>query len=75
MNEEKRRQLWKIIVEAGDYLQGQLPDHTNHPKGRNPYAHIAICVKSKFNQSYKDIDDSRFQEVLDYIEFLKKNPS
>ena len=75
MTEENRRKLWKIIQEAGDYLQGQLPDHLNHPKGRNPYAHVAICVKSKFNQSYKDIDDNRFQEVLDYIEFLKKNPS
>jgi len=25
MNEEKSRQLWKIIQEAGDYLMGQLP--------------------------------------------------
>ena len=57
MNEEKSRQLWKIIQEAGDYLQGQLPDHPNHPKGRNPYAHVAICVKSKFKQSYKDIEN------------------
>jgi hypothetical protein len=24
MNEEKSRQLWKIIQEAGDYLQGGL---------------------------------------------------
>ena len=72
MNEEKSRQLWKIIQEAGDYLQGQLPDH---PKGRNPYAHVAICVKSKFNQSYKDIEDEKFNEVVEYIEFLKNNPS
>ena len=75
MNEEKSRQLWKIIVEAGDYLHGQLPDHPNHPKGRNPYAHVAICVKSKFNQSYKDIEDEKFNEVVEYIEFLKNNPS
>ena len=75
MNEEKRRQLWKIIVEAGDYLQGQLPDHPNHPKGRNSYAHVAICVKSKFQLSYKDIEDDKFDEVVKYIEFLKKNPS
>ena len=75
MNEEKRRQLWKIIVEAGHYLQGQLPDHPNHPKGRNPYAHVAICVKSKFNASYKDIPDEQYDEVLKYIEFLKQNPS
>ena len=75
MNEEKRRQLWKVIVEAGDYLKGQLPDHPNHPKGRNPYAHVTICVKSRFKKSYKDIEDDKFQEVINYIEFLKKNPS
>ena len=75
MTEEKRRQLWKIIVEAGDYLQGQLQDHPNHPKGRNPYAHVAICVKSKFEKSYKDIPDEKFTEVVEYIDFLKKNPS
>ena len=75
MNDEKARQLWKVIQEAGDYLKDQLPDHPNHPKGRNPYAHVAICVKSKFEKSYKDIEDEKFQEVLDYIEILKKNPS
>ena len=75
MNDEKARQLWKIIQEAGDYLQGQLPDHPNHPKGRNPYAHVAICVKSKFEKSYKDIPDEKFTEVVEFIEHLKKNPS
>ena len=74
MNEDNRRKLWLLIQEAGDYLVGQLPDHLNHPKGRNPYAHVAICVKDKFQMSYKDIDDSRFDEVVEYIEFLKKNP-
>ena len=48
MNRENANKLWKIIVEAGDYLKGQLPDHPNHPKGRNSYAHVAICVRSKF---------------------------
>ena len=72
MNKENASKLWKIIQEAGDYLQGQLPEHPNHPKGRNPYAHVAICVKSKFQKSYKDIEDEKYQEVVDYIEFLKK---
>ena len=75
MNEEKSRQLWKIIQEAGDYLHRKLPEHTNHPKGRNPYAHVALCVKSKFKKSYKDIEDDKFAEVVTYIEFLKNNPS
>ena len=73
MNEENTKKLWKIIQEAGDYLQGQLPDHPNHPKGRNPYAHVALCVKEKFKRSYKDIPDEKFGEVLNYIEFLKKS--
>ena len=75
MNEDNRRKLWLLIQEAGHYLVDQLPDHPNHPKGRNPYAHVAICIKSKFNASYKNIEDEKFYEVLKYIEFLKNNPS
>ena len=75
MNKENANKLWKMIQDAGDYLQGQLPNHPNHPKGRNPYAHVALCVKHKFNNTYKDIEDEKFIEVLDDIEFLKKNPS
>ena len=75
MNEDNRRKLWTLIQEAGDYLVGQLPDHHNHPKGRNPYAHIAICVKDHFDNSYKDIPDEKFDDVVKYIEFLKQNPN
>ena len=75
MNKEKASKLWKIIQEAGLYLQGQLPNHPNHPKGRNTYAHVALCIKEKFNVSYKDIEDEKFDEVLKYIQFLKENPS
>ena len=75
MSPEKSQKLWKIIQEAGDYLNGQLPDHPNHPNGRNAYAHVAICVKNKFKLSYKDIPDDKFDEVIKYIKFLKENPS
>ena len=75
MNKVNSSKLWKMIQEAGDYLKGQLPDHPNHPKGRNAYAHVAICIKNRFENSYKDIPDERFNEVIDYIEFLKKNPN
>ena len=64
-----------MIQEAGLYLVGQLPDHPNHPKGRNSYAHVSICVKDHFKDSYKDIPDEKFDEVLNYINFLKENPS
>ena len=75
MNKENASNLWKIIQKAGDYLKDQLPDHPNHPKGRNSYAHVALCVKEKFNTSYKDIPDEKFDDVVNYIKFLKKNPS
>ena len=75
MNKQNASTLWKIIQEAGDYLLNQLPSHPNHPNGRNPYAHVAICVKKKFEASYKDIPDEKFEEVVEYIQFLKNNPS
>ena len=75
MSPENSQKLWKMIQEAGDYLVGQLPEHPNHPKGRNPYAHVALCVKEKFNASYKDIPDEKYTEVFNYIEFLKQNPN
>tara|TARA_A100001011_G_scaffold41607_1_gene39235 strand:- start:614 stop:841 length:228 start_codon:yes stop_codon:yes gene_type:complete len=75
MNEDNRRKIWKLIQEAGDYLEGQLPEHPNHPKGRNPYAHVALAVKNKFNNSYKDIDDSKFDEVIKYINYLRQSPN
>ena len=75
MKKDNASKLWKMMQEAGDYLQGQLPDHPNHPKGRNPYAHVAICVKNKFQTSYKDIEDKKLNDVIKYIEFLKQNPN
>ena len=75
MNEENSKKIWSYIQEAGDKLVGKLPPSKNHPSGRNPYAHVAICVKSKFNASYKDIPDEQFDDVIKYIELLKENPS
>ena len=75
MNEENRRQLWKVIQVAGDYLQGQLPNHPNHPKGRNSYAHVSLEIKNKFNMSYKDLPDDQYDNVLYFLNFLKKNPN
>ena len=74
MNKENASKLWKMIQAAGDYLKDQLPEHPNHPKGRNPYAHIALCVKEKFNLSYKDIPNEKYDKVIEYIDFLKQNP-
>ena len=52
MNKENASKLWKLIQETGDFLRGKLPDHPNHPKGRNPYAHVALEVKNHFGMTY-----------------------
>ena len=73
MDKIKAKILWSEILKAGDYLKHKLPDHPNHPKGRNPYAHVALEIKNKFNMSYKDLPDEQYKQVIDFINFLKKN--
>ena len=75
MNEDNRQKLWPLIQEAGLYLQNKLQDHPNHSKGRNAYAHVAQCIKNEFGFSYKDIADIDYQKVVEFIDFLKKNPN
>ena len=74
MNNENSKRIWAYIQEAGDRLMGKLPPSRHHPNGRNPYAHIAICVKEKFGMTYKEIPDEQIDDVVDYIEFLVQNP-
>ena len=74
MNPENAKIIWKSIQGAGDGLKGKLPSHPNHPKGRNPYAHIALEIKIHFKMTYKDIPDEKIDQVLEYIDYLKKNP-
>ena len=37
MQQENAKKIWQLILATGDSLKGALPDHPNHPKGRNPY--------------------------------------
>ena len=75
MNAENKKKLWDEILKAGDFLKGKLPKHPSHPKGRNSYAHVALEIKNKFNMSYKDLPDDEYYKVLNYINYLKKNPN
>ena len=75
MNEDNKKRVWRFIQKHGDFLKDKLPEHSNHPKGRNSYAHVALEIKKQFNKSYKDIDDEKFDQVIRYIEYLKKNPN
>ena len=74
MHEENAKKIWQLILETGDSLKGVLPDHPNHPKGRNPYAHISLEIKNKYGCSYRDIPDDQLNELIKFIDYLRKNP-
>ena len=73
MNDDNKKYLWKSIQSTGDYLINKLPDHPNHPSGRNPYAHVALKVKNKFGSTYKDLPDEKYGEIVKYLNLIKKN--
>ena len=72
MDKRNKEKIWRLIQNTGDSLVGKLPEHPNHPKGRNPYAHVALKVKDRFGCSYKDIADEKYEEVVDFLIFLKR---
>tara|TARA_B100000530_G_scaffold271977_1_gene184682 strand:- start:221 stop:448 length:228 start_codon:yes stop_codon:yes gene_type:complete len=73
MNNSNKKYLWKQIQLTGDYLVNKLPDHPHHPGGRNPYAHVALKVKNNFGSSYKYLPDEKYDEVIEYLNLIKKN--
>ena len=75
MTPENKKKIWSEILTAGDYLKDKLPEHPEHPKGRNSYAHVALEIKNKFKMSYKDLPDHQYKNIIDFINFLKNNPS
>ena len=74
MNEENKKKVWKLIQKTGDELKEKLPEHPSHPKGRNPYAHIALEIKNHFGMSYSDISDERIPELEKFIFYIRDNP-
>ena len=68
-----KERIWRLIQSTGDELLGKLPEHLNHPKGRNPYAHVALKVKNNFGSSYKDLPDEKFNDVIEYLNLIKRN--
>ena len=74
LNDKNRKIIWTKIQNTGDLLQPLLGPSIFHPKGRNAYAHISLSIKQKFKQSYKDIPDEKFKEVIRHIDYLLNNP-
>ena len=68
MNEENRQTVWARMQEAANELRGKLLPSRRHPRGRNPNAHIAKCIKNRFRKSYRDIPDEKVEAVMDYID-------
>ena len=75
MTPENKKKLWSEILKAGDFLKNKLPEHPNHPNGRNAYAHVALEIKNKFKMSYKELPDEQYEKILDFIKYLKENPN
>ena len=71
MDKINKEKIWRLIQNTGDELIGKLPDHPNHPKGRNPYAHVAFKVKMRFGCSYNDIANEKYQEVVDFLNLIQ----
>ena len=72
MSPENQKQIWEEIRKTGDRLVGHLPPSPRHPKGRNPYAHVALCVKQEFGCSYKDIPDEKISSLRFYLRKLEE---
>ena len=72
MDKISKGKVWRLIQDTGYTLKEKLPHHPNHPKGRNPYAHVALKVKTHFGCSYKDIADEKYKEVVDFLHWLKR---
>ena len=71
MDKINKEKIWRLIQNTGDKLVGKLPEHPNHPSGRNPYAHVALKVKMRFGCSYKDIANEKYQEVVDFLNLMQ----
>lgn len=74
MNESNTKKVWLYILSSGEKLVGKLPESPRHPQGRNPYAHLALCLRNKYGQSYKDIPDEHIDDVYAYLDYLVSHP-
>ena len=62
MNEEKSRQLWKIIQEAGDYLRGQW----------DAMVHTSYADNLKFIKNKPHKDSLKIPLKLDNNSIIKR---
>ena len=75
MNEDNKKRIWTRIQLIWGEIQSLLKPSPFHPKGRNAYAHIALCIKNKYGCSYKDIPDEQYEDLNLFLDYLNKNPN
>lgn len=71
MNPDLKKILWQEMRALGDRLREELEPDPRHPQGRNPYAHVAGCVKDRFGCSYGDLPDEKVGELRKYLQALE----
>jgi len=74
VDEERKKQLRQKIQEAGQRLEGRLPPSPRHPRGRNPYAHVAKVIKGILGMSYTEAPDELYDDIVSIIEHCERNP-
>jgi hypothetical protein len=74
MNKANRGIIREAVDSAAQDLEGRLPESPNHPKGRNPHAHVAQVLKTLLGRSYTECSDESVPKILRIIEEIQKNP-
>jgi len=72
MSPDLRKQIWGEMQAISDRLKGVLPPDPRHPRGRNPHAHVAVCVQERFGCSYKDLPDEQVPKLREFLEELEQ---
>ena len=72
MSPENKKRVQEVVACAGDELKGKLPP-VDGLAVRNPYAHVWKAIKEHFGVSYKELDDSKIDEVLALIEACRND--
>ena len=72
MSPDLKKEMWREMRSLGDRLKEVLRPDPRHPAGRNPYAHVAGCVKERFGCSYGELPDEKVAEVRKYLGELEE---
>jgi hypothetical protein len=73
MKPELVHYLHAWIVKEGGAMTDYLPQHESHPGGRNGIAHIYHVVKSIMGRPLKECCTSRYEDIVDIIQFCIDN--